>query len=108
MSKHISITAILVALLLLVTALFGASALTYASLYTSVRHYQAYVRGLDAQMVMVTRNRSVFLAMVNDATEYAKKSPAMAALIQQYAASFEQLGLQGKASTPATAKPPGS
>jgi len=105
MSKHFSITAILVALLLLVTALFGAFALTYARVYDSVRGFQAYVRGIEAQTIMVSRNRSVFLALVNDAREYAKRSPAMAALLQQYTASFDQLGLQNPASSSPSSTP---
>lgn len=107
MSKNFSITAVLVALLLLVTALFGAFALTHARVDASVRAFYGYERGLETQIVMVTRNRAVFQAMVNDAREYAKKSPAMASLLQQYAPSLEQLELQNKPSTPAAPSAPG-
>lgn len=105
MSKNISITAVLVALLLLVTALFGAFAMTYARVQNSALVYQAYARGLEAQTLLITRNRAVFLAMVTDAREYSKKSPAMAALLQQYTASFQQLGLLGRTSETGTNKP---
>jgi len=54
----------------------------------------------------VTRNRAVFQAMVNDAREYAKKSPAMASLLQQYEVSLQQLELQNKPSTPAAPSAP--
>ena len=101
MSKNFSITAVLVALLLLVTVLFGAFVLTHVCVDASVRAFYGYERALETQIVMVTRNRAVFQAMVNDAREYAKKSPAMASLLQQYAPSLEQLELQNKPSTPA-------
>lgn len=103
MSRNFSLTAVLVALLLLVTALFGAFALTHARVQAATRVFQSFERGLETQMVLITRNRSVFQAMVNDAREYAKKSPAMASLLQQFTPSFEQLNA---ANRPGTNTPP--
>ena len=106
MSKNFSITAVLIALLLLVTALFGAFALTQARVDASVRAFYAYERGLESQIVLVSRNRAVFQAMVNDAREYSKKSPAMASLLQQYGPSLQQFEAQSKPSTPAAPSAP--
>jgi hypothetical protein len=105
MSRNISVTAVLVALLLLATVLFGAFAVTYARVHNAVVAHQTYARALEAQSIMIARNRAVFASIVNDAREYSKKSPAMGALLQQYTASLEQLGLVAKAAEPAASKP---
>lgn len=106
MSKNFSLTAVLVALLLLVTALFGAFALTHARVQAATRMFQSYERGLETQLVLITRNRSVFQAMVNDAREYAKRSPAMASLLQQFTPSFEQINPTNKPATPPPPRTP--
>lgn len=103
MSKKISFTAILVGVLLLSSMACVALGLRYAATLSEAERLQGYVRSLELRTMNMNRTRLVINSIFNEATEYSKKSPAMAALLQQYKTLFDQAGARARAAaTPPT------
>lgn len=108
MSKNISLTAILVAVLLLSSMASVALGLRFASTLAGVDRVQAYARMVDERAAVMNHNKALVNNILTVATEYSKKNAGMAALLQQYKTAFEQLSARNRAGTNAPVANPGA
>ena len=105
MSKKIPVTGVLAGLLLLLSMANVAFCIRYVRTLYAAQAIQLQARRLEAQTLLVNRNRAVFQSLAMEALEYGKKNPSMATLLQQFNPLLEQLNLRSKSATPAAPKP---
>ncbi|HNQ88322.1 MAG TPA: hypothetical protein PKM73_06895 [Verrucomicrobiota bacterium] len=105
MIKRISLTGLLVGVLLLSALASVALCYRYVRTLSVAQRIQIQAQRLQAQTVLVSRNRTIAQAMASDAVEYSKRSPAMAALLLRHGPLLEQLGLKPRSTSPAQTRP---
>ncbi len=94
MSKKITLTGVLVVILLLSAIANVALCVRYVRTVRTAQRLHAVSNRLQVQTTLVVRNRNLMQSVANEASQYAKKNTAMAALVQQYGPLYEQLNLK--------------